>query len=154
MFYYGHRIEVESAGDDRRTLQLKGVYSSGFDIFVLPASFVRSASAHHDLLERFAIGTPWWDYFLPILALHLGYPTKRIAQRVPYALHYSHEARFSQAVWESVGLQFIESLRVMQASGQSAAQSFLDDVLALVAQETDALRRLQRVSAFVCSELP
>jgi FkbM family methyltransferase len=150
--YVSHRIDVQSkvAG----TVSAKGAQMRGLDVFVLPRSLLQAAGSHRDLLDRFTIGDPWWDYIVPVLALHLGYPVKRLSSAKPLALHHAHPPKFDVNVWRSFGRRFIDALRSLQAAGQGPAQGFIDDVLGTFDRAGDEMNGLHAVSAFVCGSLP
>jgi hypothetical protein len=60
--------------------------------------------------RSFGLGLPWWDYWIPFRALHLGFPLKILDQ--PLAFHVRHEekwdeqdrARLAGEVWREVGV--------------------------------------------------
>jgi len=62
------------------------------------------------LCRAFGLGLPWWDYWIPFRALHLGYPVRVLQQ--PVAFHVRHaeqwnerdRARLAGKVWHEVGV--------------------------------------------------
>lgn len=60
--------------------------------------------------RSFGLGLPWWDYWIPFRALHLGHPVRILNQ--PLAFHVRHEERWNEQdrarlageVWREVGV--------------------------------------------------
>jgi hypothetical protein len=60
--------------------------------------------------RSFGLGLPWWDYWIPFRALHLGHPVRILGK--PLAFHVRHEeqwnekdrARLAGEVWREVGV--------------------------------------------------
>jgi hypothetical protein len=68
------------------------VFSVGYDGVFLPAALVE------DIPENiFCIGMPFWDYWLPLVALLKGYPLKTLTS--PIALHVAHGTRWDGSVY-------------------------------------------------------
>lgn len=98
--YYGSRLDVERGSDGKSGLVPRGIYEMGFDFFVLPQAFVRAVLSDALLLpEQLRIGEPWWDYLLPLLALALGFPLKKLNGGPVLAMHYLHPSRYSTQLW-------------------------------------------------------
>lgn len=152
--YFGHRVDVELAPSGPGDLVGKGLYPWGFDFFVLPAEFVRDVNREGAFPDFFIVGEPWWDYFLPMLALARGFPLKRIQGPDPLALHYAHEPKYSNQLWVENGERFLGGLVVLRSAPSCPIEGLIDEILAAPGQETDRVRRLERVSEFVCSILP
>ncbi len=67
-------------------------YSTGYDFFLMSG----------DLLDDFGdtpfcVGMPFWDYWMPLVALLKGRPLK--ALRSPVALHIAHETRWDDTIY-------------------------------------------------------
>lgn len=67
-------------------------YSVGYDYFLMSG----------DLLDDFAespfcIGMPFWDYWMPLVALLKGRPLKTVA--APVALHAAHDTRWDDTIY-------------------------------------------------------
>lgn len=149
--YYGNKVDVERAAQRQTGLEPKGIYTFGFDYFLLPADFIKMVVEEHLMPEEFQIGEPWWDYALPLLAIARGFPLKRLPWQKPLALHYVHPARYSHEVWLRNG-QFFEQLceRLLRDPGCYATGLLTD----IVVDSGDLEPRLQRIANIICQALP
>jgi hypothetical protein len=106
-FVFGSRADVDAldASEGR-------MYHVGFDLFFFPRAMLPRLSAH-----GIALGTPWWDYALPLAALHSPEGAARIAS--PVALHVRHAQNWSLTQgWRN-------GLRLFRALYPDAAQALL-----------------------------
>lgn len=149
--YFGNRTDVTDPKGNGE-LVVKGLYLGGFDYFVLPHAFVREVTLTGAFPDWFRVGEPWWDYFLPILALSAGYPVKRIQRPVPVAMHFAHEPRFAHELWIENGERFCETLVALRATPQNPIQGFLDELL-VASSLPDRVDRLNRVASVLCAAL-
>lgn len=96
---YGSRVDVASAEN-----LSGGVYRGGFDLFFFPRSFL-------DIYPRsnFMLGMPWWDYWVPTLALLMGMPVKRLDSY--YAFHEIHAVNYSPERYLGFGREFAEHVQ-------------------------------------------
>jgi FkbM family methyltransferase len=88
--YYGHRMDIEPAASNPNQLAPRGIYEWGFDYFIVPQAFADALESSGALPPEFLVGEPWWDYALPVAALALGFPLKRLTTQKPFAFHYAH----------------------------------------------------------------
>ena len=128
----------------------RGLYTLGFDLIVLPPEFVRAVNASAVVPPEFLIGEPWWDYLLPLAALALGFPVKRLPMTEPLVLHYAHPLRYEQQKWLDNGQRFLECVSKLRSRADCHARALLDEIA--VVTGTGAAR-LDRVSQLVCSSL-
>ncbi len=89
----GPRVDV-AARADFETFAPSGAetYSIGYDYFLMSG----------DLLDDFAespfcMGMPFWDYWMPLVALLKGRPLKTVT--TPVALHVQHETRWDDTIY-------------------------------------------------------
>jgi hypothetical protein len=67
-------------------------YSVGYDYFLMSGDLLG------DFAESpFCMGMPFWDYWMPLVALLKGRPLKTIA--APVALHVAHETRWDNTIY-------------------------------------------------------
>jgi FkbM family methyltransferase len=151
VMYYGHRVDVEAGPSNPRELVARGVYGWGFDYFLLPQPLADALKTEPLLPAEFRIGEPWWDYALPVAALALGFPVKRLATPAALALHYVHPARYRRELWLANGERFVEFARQLLARGTSSATGLLTDI---VSQPGEGEARLQSVAQLICQTLP
>lgn len=141
--YYGSRLEVERGTGAQAGLAPRGIYEMGFDVFLLPESFVREVLAGDLLPTQLRIGEPWWDYLLPVLALARGFPLKKFGGPV-LAMHYVHPARYSDELWARNRQLFIEVCSRLLADPHCHATGVLTELLA----------HPEQLSHLVCRCLP
>jgi hypothetical protein len=67
-------------------------YSIGYDYFVMSADLLNDFDP-----SPFCLGMPFWDYWLPLVALLQGRPLKNLAS--PVALHVNHETRWDDTIY-------------------------------------------------------
>ena len=106
-------------------------YSVGYDYFLMSSELL------DDFTESpFAMGMPFWDYWLPLVALLHGRPLKSL--NAPVALHVHHDTQWDDTIYlffHSLVVYVIELCRktVGQDVSASARQfDFLFDVLSHV----------------------
>ncbi len=112
---YGSRVDVENV-DNRAG----GVYRGGFDFFFFP----------RDLLDlypnsTFMLGMPWWDYWVPTVALLNGMNVKRLDSF--YAFHEIHKINYSTERYLEFGREFTDHLRTLLPAGAEVHFPALDD---------------------------
>jgi FkbM family methyltransferase len=149
-FYFAGRVDVELDGSGG--IALRGLYEWGFDLFVVPARLLREMVRGDLMPGEFLVGEPWWDYFMPVLAMSLGYPVKKIVPSLPLVLHYAHQPNYSNELWVSNGERFREFVRVLLDRPGNPARAFLEDILEQ--QDADPVMRLEKVARVVCEGLP
>ena len=128
----GPRVDVNDASAFK-TYRPTGseAYSVGYDYFLMSGDLL------DDFAESpFAMGMPFWDYWLPLVALLQGRPLKSL--NAPIALHVQHDAQWDDAIYlffHSLVAYVIELCRKTVGKDQSAAArqfDFLFDVLSHV----------------------
>lgn len=98
---FGSRADVDTA---RAAGPLQGrMYSVGFDYFFFPRSMATSLNAH-----GIALGTPWWDYLLPLSALGQQRRAGRVVS--PVALHARHSQNWRLTQGWKNGMRVLEAL--------------------------------------------
>jgi hypothetical protein len=125
----GPRVDV-SDGETLKSYVPTGTetYSIGYDYFLMSGDLL------DDFAESpFAMGMPFWDYWLPLVTLLHGRPLKSLNS--PVALHVHHETRWDDAIYlffHSLVAYVIELCRKTVGQNQSPAGrqfDFLFDVL-------------------------
>lgn len=149
--YYGHRLDVEQEPDGSGKLREMGAYQFGFDYFLLPADFLRIIQTERLLPVDFRIGDPWWDYLLPILALSLGFPLKKLPSTPPIALHHVHSQRYANELWLGNGKKFIEFIERLMHEPRCNAITLLSE---MASQHGNLEQRLHQISHLACHGLP
>jgi hypothetical protein len=76
------------------------VYPHGYDLFILPRSFVESLPP-----TLFCIGQTWWDYWLPYRAIKQGVPLHMVTE--PILWHHRHEQQHSGEQWRRMTDHFM-----------------------------------------------
>lgn len=97
-------------------------YSVGYDYFFMSG----------DLLDDFAdspfcMGMPFWDYWMPLVALLQGRPLKTL--NAPIALHVTHDTRWDDSIYfffHSLVATVIELSRKSTRQGETAAARQFD----------------------------
>lgn len=78
----------------------KQLFPYGFDVFI----FNRKQSKI--LLDNdFALGLPWWDYYVPVMMVKEGINLLGLKHK-PYFTHEYHETRYDYNIWLDMGYQF------------------------------------------------
>lgn len=94
---FASRIDIdsiESVGGE--------LYGYGFDMFF----FDRDLLHHFPDCDTFCLGIPWWDYWLPCIALKKELNPKYLQDTVAY--HVQHPINYSLQNWREVGITFTE----------------------------------------------
>ncbi len=77
------------------------IYRQGFDLF-----FFEKAAIPPGLRPPFAMGLPWWDYWLPIAFRLQGAQIKILTE--PLAFHLRHPANFDLTVFRHMAKEFVD----------------------------------------------
>jgi hypothetical protein len=149
--YYGHRLDIELDAANPKSFTARGFYTWGFDFFLLPRDFLDALKAEQLMPNEFRIGEPWWDYALPILALAMGFPLKRLVAGGALAVHYFHPARYSPETWLANGGRFMDLVQQLLARTPNTATGFLTDLLGI---QGEPRARLDGVSQLIAQLLP
>ena len=89
----GSRVDVanRAAFTDYRATGTE-TYSIGYDYFLMSGDLLA------DFAESpFCMGMPFWDYWMPLVALLKGRPLKVL--RAPVALHVGHDTRWNDTIY-------------------------------------------------------
>ncbi len=149
--YYATRHEVSAIPGRPGKYRVDSAYAHGFDWFLLPPDFLACVNQQGLLPEALRIGEPWWDFTVPVVALTLGFPVKKIGLTEPLVMHYQHPIRFSHQSWLRNGARFLELLERLQALDLPYASGLLEDLLQ---PQPGLLERLKHVTRIICEELP
>ncbi|GGA22529.1 glycosyltransferase [Okeania sp. KiyG1] len=93
---FGSRVDIESA-------ELTGgeVYQRGFDIF-----FFDKVLLEEFPISNFCLGLPWWDLWIPSMAIKKGLNSKYLVTPVIY--HLKHKLNYSNDFWQTMGIHFAD----------------------------------------------
>jgi FkbM family methyltransferase len=152
VMYYGNRHEVQLLDVNSDRLQTTGYFAGGFDLFIMPSSFIRTINEHALIPDIFLVGEPWWDYLVPLLAVVTGFPCKKLAANDINVLHYSHAERSTMEQYLTNGQRFIDSVEKLNRSDFPYAKGFLAQLLDW--PSTDFKARLWHVAERICYALP
>lgn len=90
------RINIHSLND------IKGAtYTYGFDAFFIDKKLLKFFPE-----SQYCLGIPWWDYWLPWVAMKKGLMLKLIKDKKLY--HLEHDINYSLEDWRRVGIEFAE----------------------------------------------
>ncbi|MBI1195672.1 MAG: tetratricopeptide repeat protein [Gammaproteobacteria bacterium] len=112
---YGSRVDVENTEN-----RAGGVYRGGFDFFFFPNEFLGFYPA-----SSFMLGMPWWDYWVPTVALLRGMNVKRLDSF--YAFHEIHKINYSTERYLDFGQEFAGHLVNLLPAGLEVHFPALDD---------------------------
>ncbi|MEA5541942.1 glycosyltransferase [Limnoraphis robusta Tam1] len=112
---FGSRIDIESSNE------LPGeIYDKGFDFFFFNQQFLTAFPK-----TSFCLGLPWWDFWVPLIALQRGWTLKRLV--TPIAYHLKHSVNYSNENWQKYGILFVEFFN-SQLSSQLREQQKINPV--------------------------
>lgn len=111
---FGSRIDVKSLGQRQGSM-----YHAGFDFFFFDRKLLELYPA-----EEFCIGQPWWDYWLPLMALNRGVPVKRLM--TPVAFHLKHPVQWQPEVRTQLGLAMAKHIPTPTKYTADTIQDFLE----------------------------
>ncbi|MGF1492740.1 MAG: hypothetical protein ACFBSC_09855 [Microcoleaceae cyanobacterium] len=97
---FASRIDIESVESASGEL-----YGYGFDMFF----FDRDLLQYFPKCDAFCLGIPWWDYWVPCMALKRKLNPKYLQDTVAY--HVQHPINYSLKNWREVGIIFSEFYR-------------------------------------------
>jgi hypothetical protein len=114
----GHRLDVDSWSTRAGSLVAAGApYTGGFDLFFFEKSAIAKCLTGAGAERYFAMGMPWWDFWLPVALALQGYRVALL--REPVAGHLIHPIKYDPAVWEYLGAQFVDY--VLQHTAEDTA---------------------------------
>jgi FkbM family methyltransferase len=149
--HYGNRLNVEADPSTPGALVEKGLHHWGFDYFLLPPGFVRLINRESLIPETFRVGEPWWDYPIPLIALAMGFPIKKLGLEKPLALHYVDHRTYPHDLWIENGQRFLDCARRLREHPKCHAEGLL---ASLLAPAQDVEQSLHRAARIICDELP
>jgi hypothetical protein len=114
-----HRADVTSCGFTDCT-----VYRYGYDLF-----FFERNEIPEDIPRPFALGLPWWDYWLPIAFIIRGLRVNMITS--PIAFHLKHPTNFNARSFRYMCMEFAESILESIAARSGAIAPDLFPVIRL-----------------------
>jgi hypothetical protein len=128
VFYFGNRLDVSV--DTRKSSELiaKSYFELGFDFFVVPPKLTKLIQDKKLLPAHLRVGEPWWDYALPLLAVHHGFVTKHLRLDPPAALHFDHPNVSNgkeNKIWLEQGKLFLKWCEKLHSEGHSPATGLL-----------------------------
>ena len=129
--YYGHRLDIEVDPSKSNRFTALGLYPWGFDYFLLPHALLEALKSEPFIPNEFRIGEPWWDYALPIVAITLGFPLKRVTTANAVAVHYLHSARYHQETWNTNAERFRDLVQRLLDRTPNAATGLLTDLASI-----------------------
>lgn len=94
---FASRIDIDSAESITGEM-----YGYGFDMFF----FDRDLLQYFPVCDAFCLGIPWWDYWVPCIALKKSLNPKYLQDTVAY--HIQHPINYSLKNWREVGIIFTE----------------------------------------------
>jgi glycosyltransferase involved in cell wall biosynthesis len=87
---FGSRLDIESF--DKIS---NGKFYNGFDYFFFDRDFIKYYPP-----REFCIGLPWWDYWLPLIAILAKLPVKKVTNPICY--HIIHPTNYSLPTWREL----------------------------------------------------
>lgn len=97
-----HSVVLASRTNISSLNDLQGAtYNYGFDAF-----FIDQKLLHLFPESQYCLGIPWWDYWLPLIAIKKGLTLKLMKNKKLY--HIEHKVNYSLEVWREMGIEFAE----------------------------------------------
>lgn len=126
-FVYGPRLDVENLHKPEG-----GLYQCGRDYFFFERSFIGQIPA-----SDFSIGSPWWDIWLPLVAVHVG---KQLIQPLDWiALHTHHPVSWDQEVFWTMGTIFLNLVSQYKLNVQKHSKYHFSSELMLSHRHQNAM---------------
>jgi hypothetical protein len=118
------RVEIGSLSAAASEVEKPEVYRHGFDLF-----FFENTRAFESVDCSFAMGLPWWDYWLPIAFRLQGRKVRLLTE--PTAFHFRHPANYDDDLWQHMAREFAEFVTVaVDSSSAGVARDLLPVVKA------------------------
>ena len=112
----GHRLDVFSWATKAGELVAQGApYTGGFDLFFFEQAAIAKCLEAAGSQRYFAMGMPWWDFWLPVSLAMQGYRVAMLQE--PVAGHLVHPVKYDESVWEYLGAQFVDYVQQQAAAG-------------------------------------
>lgn len=88
-------------------------YFMGFDLFAFNSSAVNLVCVElsNENKNSYALGVPWWDYFLPLLFIKHGVDSDYLLPSPIY--HKYHEAQYSKDLWMNYGVKLCKNFELL-----------------------------------------
>jgi hypothetical protein len=99
------------------------VYAAGFDCFFFKRSWIPGIARH-----RFALGLPWWDYWLPMAFAFKGLEIVVLKQSP--ALHLAHPDAYNDEIWNLMAREFVDFIVAAAAEPGSDPRERLAAIVA------------------------
>jgi hypothetical protein len=95
----------------------KYLFEDGYDLFIFDIKNIKIFYS-----DNFALGMPWWDFWIPMMADRFLLKIYNTKNEVIY--HKTHDTNYSFDLWETFGNRFLAELikmglKVNRASGSS-----------------------------------
>lgn len=106
--------------------------------------FVIINPKHANLLknEKYTIGLPWWDYWVPVAAMKNGLNVYEIKDEFLY--HKTHQTNYQMEIWENLAKEFYNEVIVeMTNSGEDLT---INDFLSYGKEKMDIKRFIESKS--------
>ena len=78
-------------------------FKAGYDVFIFDIKMVK-----HLMNDKYVIGLPWWDYWMPIAILKSLYDVYHIKNKAIF--HRTHTTNWDQGYYDSFGLTLYHDL--------------------------------------------
>lgn len=95
-------------------------YKWGFDFFCIHSKYV-----NHFKNDLFAIGLPWWDYWLPICAFMNGFNLYHLDYQLFY--HRKHKTNYDMKKWHSIGYDLYNQISSYLDTDELLFNSFMEN---------------------------
>ncbi|NEQ35200.1 MAG: glycosyltransferase [Okeania sp. SIO3I5] len=97
---FGSRVDIDS-------FELTGgkIYERGFDIFFFDKLLLEEFP-----ISKFCLGLPWWDLWIPSMAIKKGLNSKYLVTPVVY--HLKHKINYSNDFWQTMGIHFADFFNI------------------------------------------
>lgn len=95
---FGSRLDVTSFENANN-----GKFYNGFDYFFFDRDLIKLYPP-----TNFCIGLPWWDYWVPLVAILSNIPVKKVISPIGY--HILHPTNYSMAIYKDLAMQMANHL--------------------------------------------
>jgi glycosyltransferase involved in cell wall biosynthesis len=97
---FGSRVDVTSFDNVSN-----GSFYNGFDYFFFDKDIIKIYPP-----SNFCLGLPWWDYWMPLIAIISKIPAKRVVS--PICFHLVHPTNYSIAIYNELAIQMSDQLHL------------------------------------------
>ncbi len=81
---------------DNNNTQNSYPFIHGYDFFMFPTKYIRLFKN-----QNYVIGRPWWDYWIPLIAIKANIPVHHIKNKLIF--HRTHKTNYDQDSWIKFG---------------------------------------------------